>query len=98
VKKSELAKFVANLAARLERGATVVILDNSYVERSSTPLSRRDAEGNTYQTRKLASGEEYEVLKNFPAPTELTEAVRPVAREARLESLQYYWLLVFTLR
>ena len=98
VKKSELAKFVANLAARLERGATVVILDNSYVEWSSTPLSRRDDEGNTYQTRKLASGEEYEVLKNFPAPTELTEAIRPVAREARLESLQYYWLLVFTLR
>jgi hypothetical protein len=38
------------------------------------------------------------VLKNFPSALELTEAVRPVAREAHLESLAYYWLLVFTLK
>ncbi len=48
--------------------------------------------------RTLASGEPYEVLKNFPTPGELAEAVRPVAREAHLEALGYYWLLVFTLR
>jgi demethylmenaquinone methyltransferase/2-methoxy-6-polyprenyl-1,4-benzoquinol methylase len=98
VKKSDLTRFVANLAARLEPGATVAILDNSYAEGSSTPISRRDAEGNTYQMRALASGEQYEVLKNFPTAEELTAAVRGVAREAHLESLTYYWLLVFTLR
>jgi demethylmenaquinone methyltransferase/2-methoxy-6-polyprenyl-1,4-benzoquinol methylase len=98
VKKSDLTRFVANLAARLEPGATVAILDNSYAEGSSTPISRRDAEGNTYQMRTLASGEQYEVLKNFPTAEELTAAVRGVAREAHLESLTYYWLLVFTLR
>ena len=48
--------------------------------------------------RKLPSGEEYEVLKNFPTPKELADAVREVAREAHLESLTYYWLLVFTVR
>jgi SAM-dependent methyltransferase len=98
VKKSSLTQFVANLAARLEPGATVAILDNSFAEGSSTPVTRRDAEGNTYQMRKLASGEEYEVLKNFPSSLDLAESVRPVAREARLESLTYYWLLVFTLK
>ena len=98
VKKSSLTQFVANLAARLEPGAVVAILDNTYAEGSSTPVSRRDAEGNTYQMRKLASGEEYEVLKNFPSSLELAEGVRPVAREAHLESLTYYWLLVFTLK
>lgn len=98
VKKDGIARFVANLAARLEPGSQVVILDNRFHEASSTPLSRRDAQGNTYQMRKLASGESFEVLKNFPTPAELTEAVRPVAREARLEALQYYWLLVFTLK
>ena len=65
---------------------------------SSTPISRRDAEGNTYQKRKILSGEEYEVLKNFPTADELRAAVAPVAREAHLESLTYYWLLVFTLK
>ncbi len=98
VKKSELAKFVANLSAKLASGAVVAILDNRYAEGSSTAISRRDAEGNTYQMRPLPNGEEYEVLKNFPAPEELAEAVRPVAREAHLETLAYYWLLVFTIR
>ena len=98
VKKSDLARFVRNLAAHLEPGAVVGILDNQYAEGSSTAISRRDAEGNTYQMRKLANGEEHEVLKNFPDSAELGDAVRPVAREAHLESLTYYWLLVFTLR
>ncbi len=98
VKKSELQKFIANLASKLEPGAVVAILDNSYAEGSSTPISRRDAEGNTYQMRPLANGEEYEVLKNFPTADELREAVHPVSREAHLEALAYYWLLIFTLK
>jgi demethylmenaquinone methyltransferase/2-methoxy-6-polyprenyl-1,4-benzoquinol methylase len=98
VKKSDLSKFVANLSAKLAPGAVVAILDNRYAEGSSTAISRRDAEGNTYQMRPLPNGEEYEVLKNFPTPEELAEAVRPVAREAHLETLTYYWLLVFTIR
>jgi demethylmenaquinone methyltransferase/2-methoxy-6-polyprenyl-1,4-benzoquinol methylase len=98
VKKSGIAQFVANLSRRLEPGAEVLILDNSFTQWSSTPLSRRDEEGNTYQMRKLENGEQFEILKNFPTPEELTEAVRPVAREARLEALTYYWLLAFTLK
>jgi demethylmenaquinone methyltransferase/2-methoxy-6-polyprenyl-1,4-benzoquinol methylase len=98
VKKSELALFVKELSLRLQPGSLVAMLDNTYAEGSSTPVSRRDAEGNTYQMRKLANGEQHEVLKNFPSALELAEAVRPVAREAHLESLTYYWLLVFTLK
>ncbi len=98
VKKSGIEQFVANLSKRLAPGARVVILDNLFVGSSSTPISRRDAEGNTYQKRKILTGEEYEVLKNFPTPEELRAAVAPVAREAHLESLTYYWLLVFTLK
>jgi ubiquinone/menaquinone biosynthesis C-methylase UbiE len=98
VKKSGIEQFVANLSTRVEPGSRVVILDNQFAEGSSTPISRRDAEGNTYQMRHLANGEQYEVLKNFPSSAELAEAVRPVAREAHLETLTYYWLLVFTLK
>jgi demethylmenaquinone methyltransferase/2-methoxy-6-polyprenyl-1,4-benzoquinol methylase len=98
VKKAETARFVANLAAKLEPGSVVAILDNRYAEGSSTPIARRDAEGNTYQMRPLPSGEEYEVLKNFPTGPDLAEAVRSVAREAHLEELTYYWLLLFTTR
>ena len=98
VRRAELPRFVAGLARRLEPGSVVAILDNTYVEGSSTPVSRRDAEGNTYQVRKLLSGETHEVLKNFPTPGELADAVRPFAREAHLEDITYYWLLVFRLK
>ncbi|MGE5616557.1 MAG: class I SAM-dependent methyltransferase, partial [Bacillota bacterium] len=66
VRKSDLSRFVANLRAKLAPGACLVVLDNTYAEGSSTPISRRDGEGNTYQMRHLANGEQYEVLKNFP--------------------------------
>ena len=88
-------EFLDALNAALEPGATVVLLDNRFVEGSSTPISRRDADGNTYQVRKLANGEDYEVVKNFPTEEELREAVGDVAAEAHLETLRYYWLLVF---
>src|SRR5206468_11081380 len=98
VKKAGIGQFVSNLSGVLAGGSVVAILDNTYAEGSSTPVSRRDAEGNTYQMRKLANGEEYEVLKNFPTAAELADAVRAVAAEAHMESLTYYWLLVATLK
>lgn len=98
VKKSDLARWLAGVAKALPAGALVAMLDNRYVAGSSTPVSRRDGEGNTYQVRSLLSGETHEVLKNFPTAAELAEAVRPFAAEAHLEETHYYWLLVFRLR
>ena len=61
------AGLVSEWAAdRLEPGARVAFMDNRYVEGSSTAISRKDAQGNTYQRRRLADGSSHEVLKNFP--------------------------------
>jgi demethylmenaquinone methyltransferase/2-methoxy-6-polyprenyl-1,4-benzoquinol methylase len=98
VKKAELGRFIEGLARKLAPGSLVGVLDNRYVEGSSTPLSRRDAQGNTYQMRPLLSGETHEVLKNFPTAEELRDAMRPYASEAHLEEVTYYWLLVFRLK
>ena len=77
--------------------ALVAFLDNRYVEGSSTALSRSDAEGNTYQVRKLDDGSEHEVVKNFPTLPDLIGcALRCGGTDARVEMLQYYWLLTFT--
>src|SRR5262245_40646418 len=45
---ARLDSFLSGLQQRLEPGARVAFMDNRYVEGSSTPLSRTDAEGNTY--------------------------------------------------
>lgn len=91
IPKARRREFLLGLAARLEPGARVVFLDNRYVEGSSTPVGARDAEGNTFQTRKLDDGSTHEVLKNFPAEAELRELVAGLGERAQFTEWQYYW-------
>jgi ubiquinone/menaquinone biosynthesis C-methylase UbiE len=95
---SRIGDFLATLHARLEPGARVLYLDNRYVDRSSTPISERDPEGNTYQLRALADGSTNRVLKNFPTEVELRAALAPHARELSYRALDYYWLVEYTLK
>ena len=73
-------------------------MDNRYVEGSSTPLSRTDAEGNTYQLRKLSNGDTHEVLKNFPAEAELQRQIDGYGVNGRYTALEYYWLFEYDAR
>jgi ubiquinone/menaquinone biosynthesis C-methylase UbiE len=95
VPRERLRAFLQAWHRRLGPGARVVLLDNRYVEGSSTPLSRRDAAGNTYQQRRLEDGSSHEVLKNFPTSHELREAIRDLARDVRITELPYYWYLSY---
>ena len=95
VPRERLAAFLGELHRRLGAGALVVSLDNRYVTGSSTPLSRTDERGNTYQVRTLEDGRTFEVLKNFPTPAELLGAVAGAATDSSLLELQYYWLLSY---
>ena len=89
---SRLDSFLGHLATRLEKGARVAFMDNRYVEGSSTPVSRKDAEGNGYQTRRLADGSSHEVLKNFPTPAELRARLGRFGTEVAVTEYQYYWV------
>ena len=86
--------FLRNLAARLETGARVVLLDNRYVEGSSTPISRRDADG-SYQLRRLADGSGHEVLKNFPTAEEMQTRLGRHGTEVRFVPYEYYWVATY---
>lgn len=87
-----IAEFLASFHDALPKGATVVMIDNSYVAGSSTPITRRDEDGNTYQIRRLRDGSTHEVLKNFPTVDQLRSALEPFAEDVRITELQYYWL------
>ena len=87
--------FLRNLAARLEAGAKVAFMDNRYVEGSSTPLSRKDAEGNTYQSRRLADGSSHEVLKNFPTEQEMRLRLRRFGTDIGFSEYEYYWVATY---
>ena len=92
---ARLDAFLAGAARAVAPDAVVAFLENRYVEGSSTPLSRRDAEGNTYQRRKLDDGSTHEVLKNFPSDRELVERASKYGQQASVEWLEYYWLLTY---
>ena len=93
---SRRAEFLKVFHNRLDPDALVVMIDNNYVDRSSTPISRKDQQGNTYQIRKLKTGQEYEVLKNFPNENELRQLFEEVGENIRLTNFTYYWLLQYT--
>ena len=92
---ARIDEFLATAARAVAPGAIIAFLDNSYVEGSSTPVSRRDAEGNTYQQRKLDDGSSHEVLKNFPTASELIQRASRIGWGANVDLFQHYWLLTF---
>jgi demethylmenaquinone methyltransferase/2-methoxy-6-polyprenyl-1,4-benzoquinol methylase len=94
---SRLAPWLDVLHARLAPGARVVFLDNSYVQTSSTPIARSDAEGNTYQQRTLDDGSSHEVLKNFPSSDEAVSHLGPRARRPQWIAHTHYWILTYEL-
>ena len=98
VPKSRLHGFLRGFHRVLSPGAKVVFIDNVYVEGSSTPISRTDEQGNTYQLRRLDDGSTHEVLKNFPEDSELRAAVEDLASDVRVEFLEYYWVLDYVSR
>jgi ubiquinone/menaquinone biosynthesis C-methylase UbiE len=98
VPRGRIEAFLASLHGCLEHGARVLFLDNLYVDGSSTPISSIDAEGNSYQLRRLGDGAQVTVLKNFPAEAELHAKLAPHAREFSFTAMQYYWLVEYRLK
>jgi SAM-dependent methyltransferase len=94
---ARLPGWLEALHTRLMPGARVVMLDNSFVQTSSTPLTRRDDDGNTYQNRTLDDGSVHEVLKNFPTRDEAFAMLGPRAHAPQWVDYEHYWVLRYAL-
>lgn len=95
VPKARLRSFLTGLHHALAPGAPMVFLDNAFVEGGSTPISRRDADGNSYQKRTLRDGSTYEVLKNFPTEEELRHALDGLASDVKIGFLPHFWIMTY---
>lgn len=85
-------EFLAGLNAALAPGARVVLLDNLFVEGSSSAIAEHDDNGNTYQHRHLSNGSTHRVLKNFPSEAQLHAlAADGLGEHAVYHRWQYYW-------
>jgi len=98
VKREEQAALLTKLSKGAGKGSLLVLIDNNYIEGSSTPIARTDAEGNTYQFRIRADGERVLIVKNFPTDSALRKKFGPLVRDIRVVRNEHYWLLTCILK
>jgi SAM-dependent methyltransferase len=92
---SRRLEFLSGLNAAVGRDARIVLLDNRFIEGSSSSIAEQDAEGNTYQMRHLRDGTTHRVLKNFPSEAELRSLAGRVGKEIHFVQWEYYWALEY---
>lgn len=91
----ELQGFLKGINELLKPGADLVFIDGNPLRGSSHDtrnITKTDAFGNTYQTRKLENGTLHLVLKNFPTKELLFQKLSPIATDLELTMLEYYWI------
>lgn len=89
--KKKIRPFLNGFHLALRPGSRMVFTDNLYVEGNNPPISRTDVGGNTYQTRKLLDGRQYEVLKNFPSEDEFRAALVGIGTNISFKKFTYFW-------
>ena len=95
IRREELNEFIKMALNQVRAGAEMVFIDNKFVSGSNTPINRKDKEGNTFQLRTLQSGEQFEILKNFPTNNEVKEITQQLNIQFEWIDFQYFWIVKF---
>jgi demethylmenaquinone methyltransferase/2-methoxy-6-polyprenyl-1,4-benzoquinol methylase len=99
ISRTRIPEFLSAFHNRLAPGATVVFVDNLYIEGNNNPMSKKiDADGNTYSLRRLENGKEFEIIKNFPTDSELRKILEPATDLLEIRRLTYYWIVSYRIR
>jgi 2-polyprenyl-3-methyl-5-hydroxy-6-metoxy-1,4-benzoquinol methylase len=98
IKLQELDHFFVLVNCLLSPGATVVFMDNNFVEGSNLPITYTDTDDNTYQSRELEDGTSHLVLKNFLSEFLLINKLKGIADNVKFIKLKYYWIASYTTR
>ena len=96
IPKKKIQQFIEVIHNKLSDNAIIVFMDNLYVHGNSTPISRFDTEGNSYQIRKLNDDSQYEVLKNFYDESSLKECFKDYGKEIQIHILKYFWIIKYS--
>jgi SAM-dependent methyltransferase len=98
IPKDKRRDFLEVFHSHLIPGAKAIMIDNLFVEGSSTPVSKSDSQGNTYQLRKLRDGSIHEILKNFPSKAEIENDLDGLAREIQVTFFDYNWMVNYKVK
>ncbi|MEM7194454.1 MAG: class I SAM-dependent methyltransferase [Pseudomonadota bacterium] len=94
----EMPDFLKSLHKCAVSNASVMFIDNCYVDGESTPIHRFDSSGNGYQTRYLEDGREFEVMKNYPGREDFADWLGSRASGINYQRNKYYWSVRYTVQ
>jgi hypothetical protein len=98
LKREEQDPFLKQLRARVGKDVLLILLDDAYVEGSSVPIARTDAQGNTYQRVVGPDGAQVELPKSYPTDSTLRKRLASSVREIKIQRWEFYWLLTCRLK
>ncbi|MFC5462328.1 class I SAM-dependent methyltransferase [Massilia niabensis] len=96
--KKEQEGLLATLKKRLGKDVLLVLLDDSFVEGFSETIAKTDADGTTYEILTLPSGERFEVPKSYQSDSALRKRLGNVAKDIRIERVEFFWILTCKLK
>lgn len=91
--RDEQEPFLRHLRARMGKDVLLILFDDTYVEGSSPPIARTDAQGNTWQVGRTPDGRQVELPKCYPTDSTLRKRLASAVREIKIQRGDYYWLL-----
>ncbi|MBN8905022.1 MAG: class I SAM-dependent methyltransferase [Rhodospirillales bacterium] len=91
LRRGERGRFLAHLRSRVQPNARPLMLDECDHPDIAPPASRHDAEGNGYEARRLADGEVFAILKNYPDDAELRADLALACDAIEIRRGAYFW-------
>jgi SAM-dependent methyltransferase len=98
VKREDQAALLIQLRQKYGKNLLLVMIDDVYIEGDSPPVARTDKEGNTYQILTTASGDRYEMVKNYPSDSSLRKKLASLTKDIRIQRLDNFWMLTCLLK
>ncbi|WP_020060728.1 class I SAM-dependent methyltransferase [Bacillus sp. 123MFChir2] len=98
IPKENIFSFLEQFHEVLESGSIVCIVDNMYNEGMGGTLISKPNDENTYKIRSLASGQQYEIIKNYYSKEELTTIFEPFAVDLEIRMNTCFWILTYKVK
>ncbi|AWG45977.1 MULTISPECIES: hypothetical protein [unclassified Massilia] len=98
LKREEQDAFLASVKKAAAKNALLVLLDEVYVEGTSNPVARTDAQGNTYEMVTTDEGKRVERPMSYPTDSALRKRLANAAKEIRVARWEYFWVLTCRLK
>jgi ubiquinone/menaquinone biosynthesis C-methylase UbiE len=98
VPKRRIGGFLRGLRSVLGEGSVVFMADNVHVPSVGGEFVRRSCEIDSYRLRRLRSGREFLVVKNYYSVEMLVDVLSPFAREFSSDNVWFgdcYWYVFF---